>query len=359
MASKSYGVNHGLAVKAWARRLHVEALKRTSFANLQSNRPYSLVHRKDELAKARGDQVTFGLRMQMTGEGRQGSEVLEGHEEALTTFEDAIIINLLRHAARSESSNSISQQRVPFNIRDEMLDAIADWWADTFDTALFNQLCGYTAETRTKRTGNQATVAPDTGHVIRQTSRANDESLVAGDEFTLSMVDKAKELAATATPAIRPADLGGGLKMHVCFLHEYQVTDLRTDAATAGNWFDIQQAAMQGGDVSKNPIFTGALGVYNNTLLLANNRVTNGVHSSTAASVAAARRAVFCGAQAACLAFGQDNSGPNNLTWVEKLFDYDNQLGVAANSIFGLKKTRFNSQDFGVVTLPTYAVAHT
>lgn len=32
-----------------------------------------------------------------------------------------------------------------------------------------------------------------------------------------------------------------------------------------------------------------------------------------------------------------------------------NQLGVAAGCIFGMKKTKFNSVDFGCMTLSTYA----
>jgi hypothetical protein len=40
------------------------------------------------------------------------------------------------------------------------------------------------------------------------------------------------------------------------------------------------------------------------------------------------------------------------------LFDYGNQLGVAAGSIFGVKKSVFNSKDFGVIALDTYAIAH-
>ena len=35
-----------------------------------------------------------------------------------------------------------------------------------------------------------------------------------------------------------------------------------------------------------------------------------------------------------------------------------NQLGVAAGSIFGIKKSVFNSKDFGVIALDTYAIAH-
>jgi len=57
------------------------------------------------------------------------------------------------------------------------------------------------------------------------------------------------------------------------------------------------------------------------------------------------------------MAFGRDD-GPNRYTWVEELFDYGNQLGVSAGSIFGMKKTRFNGADFGDVVMSSYAAAH-
>jgi hypothetical protein len=57
------------------------------------------------------------------------------------------------------------------------------------------------------------------------------------------------------------------------------------------------------------------------------------------------------------LAFGREN-GPDRFTWVEELFDYENELGVAAGSIFGLKKTQFNAQDFATITCSSYAAQH-
>lgn len=68
-------------------------------------------------------------------------------------------------------------------------------------------------------------------------------------------------------------------------------------------------------------------------------------------------RAVFAGAQAGALAFGREE-GKDQFTWSEELFDYGNMLGVSAGSIFGIKKLVFNSNDFGVQTISTYAAPH-
>ena len=56
---------------------------------------------------------------------------------------------------------------------------------------------------------------------------------------------------------------------------------------------------------------------------------------------------------AATIAFGQGMS-MDNMDWTEELFDYGNQLGVAAACIYGLKKSRYNSADYGTVLMNSY-----
>lgn len=354
MAALSYGVNDPLAVKLWSKKLAVEALKETYFGRFLGEDSSALIQTKTESSKGAGDKITVGLRMQLTGAGVSGDGTLEGNEEALVTYTDAIVLDQLRHAVRS--SGRASQQRVPFDLRQESLDGMKDWWADRLDSAFFSQICGNTAQGDTRLTGNQAAVAPDAAHQLWQGASTTDQGLGSSDTFRLALIDKCVERAKTLSPAIRPLKQGGR-DYYVMFLHPYQVTDLRIDAATAGNWFDIQKAAMQGGKIEDNPIFTGALGVYHGVILHEAVRVAPGVHSVNGTAVANTRRAVFCGAQAAMLAFGQDN-GPDKFVWVEELFDYENQLGVSAGTIFGLKKARFNSADFATIVASTYAAAH-
>jgi len=354
MAALSYGVNDPLAVKLWSKKLAVEALKETYFSRFLGETSDSLIQIKTESTKGAGDKITVGLRMQLNGAGVSGDGTLEGNEEALVTYSDSITLDQLRHAVRS--SGRVSAQRVPFDLRQESLDGMKDWWADRLDTAFFNQICGYSAESDSRLTGNQAAVVPDAAHQMWGGTATNDQGLGSSDVFKLSLIDKCVEKAKTLSPAIRPLK-HEGRDFYVMFLHPYQVTDVRLDATTAGSWFDIQKAAMQGGKVSDNPIFTGSLGVYNGVILHESTRITQGVHSANGTAVANTRRGVFCGAQASMIAFGQDN-GPNKFTWVEELFDYENQLGVSAGTIFGLKKSRFNAKDFASVVVSTYAAAH-
>lgn len=348
MAATEYGVNHPLAVKLWAKKLIREALKETFVSRFMGSGSSSLVHVKSEMNKAAGDRIRFGLRVQLTGAGVQGDATLEGNEEALTTYYDDLTINQLRHAVISQGK--MSEQRVPFSVRDEAMSGLKDWLADRFDTSFFNQIGGNTGQADTKYTGNIATIAPSSGRwLFSDGTHTTEASLSTTDVFQLSFIDRAVTTAKVSTPLIRPIKVNG--KDHyVMFLHPYQVHALRTDA-TSGRitWYDAQKARIQGGDTGQgeNPIFNGALGEYNGVVLHESTRIPT--------VVANVYRSVFCGAQAAVMGFGQGNDESGD--WVEKLFDYDNQLGVKAGSIFGLKKTVFNAVDFGTIVMSTRAVA--
>lgn len=354
MATTAYGVNAAEAVKLWSSQLAREALKATWIQKFIGDSSDDILQVFDNTKKGAGDQITVTLRMQLTGDGVQGDGTLEGNEEALTTYTDKLIIDQLRHAVRS--AGKMTQQRIPWSIREEAMMGLKDWWAGRLDLAFFNQVCGNNAITDTKFTGNQATLAPDTNHVFRPTTHTTDETLAAGDEMTLSLIDSVLAIAklggvAGTSPVIRPVKVDGEDR-YVMVIHTNQVTQLRTNTST-GQWLDIQKAAMTGDGSKANPIMTGALGVYNGVVLHESTRITQGVNSTTAVPVANTRRAVLLGAQSGAIGFGQGSSF-ESFDWNEELFDYGNQLGVEAGCIFGLKKLRFNSADFGTVVLGTF-----
>lgn len=349
MAATNFGINHPLAIKLWSEKLFREALKETYISKFIGQGNNSLVQMLTDTQKGAGDKITFGLRMQLAAAGVSGDSTLEGNEEALSFFNDAIYVDQLRNAVRSQGR--MSEQRVPYNMREEARMALSDWMADAMDTSFFNQICGNTGETDTKRTGMQATTAPTTFLVGGGHTTEASLSATTTHAITLRDLDRAVATAKVASPVFKPIRMKGE-DYFVAFVHPYQGYQLRGQT-NSGQWADIQKAAMQGGNITGNPIFTGALGVYNNVIIHESTRIpaTTGASDNTLY-----KRGVFCGAQAAGIAFGQDN-GPNRTTWNEKMFDYGNQLGVAAGVIWGLKKAVFNSADLSVIALPGYAPA--
>lgn len=362
MAVTSYGVNDALAVKLWSKKLAVEVSKATAIAPLIGESSNSIIQLKTETQKGPGDSITFGMRRQLVGDGVTEGGTLEGNEESLTTYSQSLLVNQLRHAVRVKHSGSIDAQRVPFSLREEANNGLVDWYADRMSMGFFLQACGFTGssitfEGRTVTLGgvhylHNTPAAPSTNRVIRAGSQASDQALTSADIFTLDLIDKAVERAKTANPKIRPVRIDGG--DHYCmYIHPYQTTSLRTNTST-GQWLDITKNAEKRG--KDNPLFTGALGVYNNVVLREAEHVTTGVNSSTSAEISTVRRAVLLGAQAVVAGFGQ-NKGPNKYKMTEELFDYENELGVGVDTILGMKKTVFNSEDYGTVVVSTYAAA--
>lgn len=368
MGTTNFAVNDSMAVKLWSKVLDYEALKYTAIAPLIGDDENSIIHRQNATSKGPGDQVTFAIVMQLNQVGFGENDLAEGNGEALTTYSDALVINELMGVVGVKSQITIDQQRVPWNLRSVARNRLSDWYAKRYSTSFFNQVCGYTPAINVLLTGLNAVTAPAATRIIRQSGRASDDLLVAGDTFTLELIDKAKELAITASPMIRPVRFGPGRRengrrdynatledMYVMYLHPYQVTDLRTNTSK-GQWLDITQLAYMGRN-NGNPIYSGAIGVYNGVILRSAFDVTQGV-AAAGTAVTTVRRAVLLGGQAAMMAFGQNN-GPNKLIWNEELFDHRRRLEISALTIHGLKKTRYNSVDYGTVVVSTYAAAHT
>jgi N4-gp56 family major capsid protein len=360
MTYTAFAQNDPMAVKLWSKKLAVEANKSIDIDPLIGKSDASVIQEKEETKKGNGDQVTFGLRMQLKGAGFSSSDVAEGNGEQLGTNSDKVTIDELGHVVGVKSENTIDQQRVPFNLREQARSGLADWFQTRKTVSFFNHVCGFTPANANpfgkKFTANNVVTAPSQGRILRPNGRANDAALVAGDIFTLDLIDKAVELAKTGGQGkkvmIRPVVVNGK-KFYILYLASEQVTSLRTNTA-AGQWLDIQKAAMAGMESSKSPIFSGALGEYNGVILREAQDITPGVSADGTTAVPLTRRAVLLGAQAATIAYGKAG-GDTRYRWNEELLDHKRNLEVSAWAIWGLKKTTYNGDDFGTVVIPTYA----
>ena len=66
-----------------------------------------------------------------------------------------------------------------------------------------------------------------------------------------------------------------------------------------------------------------------------------------------AARALFLGRQAGVIAYG--SPGGLRFTWKEETDDFGNEPVVAAGTILGVSKVKFNERDFGVISVDTAA----
>jgi len=356
MALTEFGTNDSQTVKIWSTLTMREALKNALFKKFLGTSKRSIIQRLTELEKSAGDNVKYDLLMQMTGAGVSGNTKLRDAEEALVYYQDTVTIDQLRNG---HAFQRMTQQRTLHDLRKDAQENLSDWWAAKLDQYMMDYLCG-----NTSRTHGQTAVVPDADHYIvcgdvtnTGTIATDEASLGTNDQIDLMDLDYAKEAAKTITPMIRPTIIEGD-EYYVAVLHEYSLTDIRVVANSSATikWNEIQQYANVRG--LKNPIFSGANGVYNGVIIFSSSRNYNPTGS--------VRRNLFLGAQAGVFAVGnaydkmdQKKLGNDNMmSWYEESDDYGNEKGIAAGMVFGMKTCRFNSKNYGAMVMTAYAASH-
>lgn len=355
MASVKIGTSHNQNVLNWEKFLAREVLKQMQFSAWMGGSSDAGIRIIDDLKRGAGDTVYTSLIMNLDGSGVAGDENLQGQEEDLVTHRQTVTINQLRHAVKT--SGAMSNQRAFWTFAEEARVVLQKYGSNIFDFWGANTLAGNTVETDTNKTGMQSASAPTsaTGNmriIYGPASSTTEASLTAiARGFQLGMIDEAIGIAKTSNPALEPLMTPQGRKW-ICVMHPWQELRLRTDAtANRVTWYDYSRSLIEGGgkDMIMNPA-RGAIGEYNGCLMFSNSRMP-----TPTAALTKTRRAVFFGAQAASMAFGREGGDKNRWKMVNQLEDYGNRKGIGVATISGMKKNVYNSIDFGVIVLSSYA----
>ena len=349
MADWTYQTTDKLSNSRWAKLMMSQYMMDTLIFRFASKDETSMINILDDLQKHAGDNVTYGISQLLQAPGVVDLNTLTGQEESPVTYGDSLYVHELAHAILLVGP--ISDQRILFDRRKTGRNRLADWYAARTDHSGANQLAGYTPQTDIRFTGLQATVA--TTRQILPAGITDAANLTSANTFDITLIDTAELKAKALTTGIRPLKVNGR-SFYVMMMHTAQATDMRKNTSV-GQWLDIQKAAMTGGDVGDNPIFWESLGMYHRTLLHENSRITNAV-ANAGTAVANTKRALFCGAQAATMAFGRAQNDQQRFRWLEELRDFGRQIGIGVSAIWGLKKVIFNAVDFGVAVVDTYGI---
>lgn len=343
------GANEALAVEIWSQMLFVEALNATFINRFMGDTTDSLFVRLTDLERGPGDTIRFDLLTQEAGYGVNDNAELKGSEGAIGYQPSTVIIEQKRHAL---SHYRMSQQRTIHDLRRDAMRNLKDFFARVIDehaaAALVGELQAGALKTDVDDFHGVTLTAPDAAH-------KKDHGATT---FKADHISAAKWNAATITSAnngpIRPIRING-MDWYVMFVHPYQAANLRQDS----DWINAQQNAQLRGDA--NPIFTGALGVYDGVVLHAWNYLPPGATND--------KHAVLCGAGALTVAFGRSFTALDGVTrgttrddgfpvhWVEEIEDYGGQVGIAAGMVYGIKKNIFNSIDYATYRVTTEDVA--
>jgi len=324
--------NANLQPALWRKQLFADVRDNLYMSRFIGDSAQSMIQEMTDVRKEPGTNISFGLGMKLSGAGITADTTLEGSEEAMTDYDEDVAINQLRHGVLL--TGKMDEKKNVYNMRESAKNRLADWWAERIDKEILDKLCGKAASTFS----NTPTAAAATRRVFAGGQSAI-ASLTGAMKMDCKVLDAAKQTAKLASPMVRPLRVGGK-EQYVAILHPYSATDLRQDPV----WNQAQRDAnVRGND---NPIFSGALGVYNGIVVHEHEYIETAADGSGSAPVA---RNILCGQQAGVIAWGAP------VQWVEKSFDYGNQWGISVGAIFGVIKPLFNSLDYGVITMYTAA----
>ena len=369
MAITQISASDAQAVKLFSKMLFRESLGYTQFfKKLLGDTKESVLYWKRDLEKTAGDQIKYDLLLDLVDEGKTGSDLIERNTEALQYKQDAVLIDQQRFGT---GYTRMSEQRSLHDFRNDSKDALKVRFGKWFDYSMFRMFGG---DTTFNFAGNTGTL-PDAYHYYMcgdvtvgdgSGTIEDDEALISNnDQIVLQDLDHMKEKALTAgTNAMRPIRIEGEDYL-VLFLHPYCFTDLRTNVTSSTNttWMDIQMYANRRG--LKNPIFTGAEGVYNGIIIYQTKDVYSPLAVSTTGRV---YRNVLLGAQAGCFATGNPNGKMMNkmlgkdlpMSWSEESYDHGDKMEVVAGIVCGFKKARFadhagTTRDYGCLVASAYS----
>lgn len=350
-----------LAQKKWSGKLFIDTLQKSywnqRFVSTDDNAP---IQRLTDLESAAGDTIQYDLSIQLRGRPVYGDNVAEGTEEDLKFASDEVKIDQMRHPV--SLGGRMTRKRTDHDLRVIGKARLSDYWAKFMDDMFFMYLSGARGVNEDFIEGpayagfaGNAFTAPDNDHLLYPAGITSKAAITTSDTMSRELVERAAVKARMmrakdpTTANMQPIRIDGG-DHYVMVMSPFQEHDLRNEVGERG-WLDVQKAAAAA-EGRNNPIFKGGMGMINNVVLHSHESAVRFNDYGAGNNVAAAR-ALFMGRQAAVIAFG--SQGGLRFTWQEKKADYDNLVTINAGTIMGMKKTRFNGKDFGVLTIDTAA----
>ena len=392
-------VHANLVEQKWSNLMFRHGLANNPLKAFMGTSDNSIIQVDKDFVKVKGDKITFHLRALLSGSGQGDDGTLEGNEESMTFYDNPVTIHERGHAVKV--NGIMTEQRTSIPLRVQGKNALGEWIGRANAADIISALSGVgdpavsgdcTKSFAGQVTGAAAVDAYSSGiETVNLAQYASGEGrasaatfgdrifyggqttagvwqVASGDStldrtshrFGTRVISYVKLMAkATITTAgvavspIRPVKVDGK-DMFLMFISPYQARDLKLETA----WINAQKDANWRG--SKNPLFTGALGVWDGVILhecdLIHFRYGEAGTSDSeffsssddvCSSGVYVARGLFCGAQAGLLAIGKKPS------WKEKMFDYGAKWGISTRMIYGAKKSVFNSRAFGVIAVDT------
>ena len=348
----------------WARKVWRQGRTYAFMNNFLGDGPDSMIQRITELKKdEKGARAVITLLADLKKDGVAGDRTLEGNEEAMSSFDQLIRLDQLRHAVRHEGR--MANQKSVVEFRGNAKNALAFWLADRTDQMAMLTLAGiaYTQNTDGSTRGltnGDLGVLEFAADITPPTAKRR----LRWDATTGTLIPNAATNAVTATDKLqwrtivmlkayakmrRIRPVGGPNGTYHLFVTPMAMASLKKDTEYLEA---LRHAAASG---RANPLFTGKAVEVDGVMIHEYIHVPNTLGLASGSKFGASgtvdgAHLLFCGAQA--LGFADLGTA----YWDEKGFDYDNQQGLSYGKIMGFKKPVFSTmyeadtaEDFGVI----------
>lgn len=350
---------------AWAREVWSAARDQMFIKNFSGKDQNNVIQLVKELTKTeKGDQAIIQLVADLVEDGVRGDDEREGNEEAMQSHSQIITIDQISHGVKNKGE--LADQQTVINFREQGRDKLAYWLAQRCDELAFLTMSGISYSFKNDGSPRTGSVFPGlhfAGDVRAPSSKRSlmwdGTSLQASDtgSITSSFLPSYKMVVMAVAYAkehrIKPL-MAGGKPYYVMFVQPGTLALLKLDPD-----FQRALAGVAAHSGLKSPWFTGATVTMDGAVIHEFNHVfhTKGAAAGQkwgAGGNVNGTRTLLCGAQA----LGMADLGPGK--WVEKLFQYDSQVGLNIAKMLGLLKPQFYSiydrsiEDFGLMSIDHY-----
>lgn len=348
--------------KAWSEVVHQDITTDTEIVSDAVSA--GIIVTKDDLSKGKGDEVKFHFTPRHSGAGFIDDQTATGSESIPTYYQDIVNLHYFREVFAIPDEGTISTQRVTFDLPKQVYITLRNWMKEKMVVGTLNQLAGNVASSITydgttytgatellKITGGNTCTAASTNQIIRANQLSTDTLVAADTTATMSLayILEAERRARVNRPYIKELEGQGDIKYRL-YVHADGYLQMLNDTASPYTMRDIYYNNIAGG---KGATMGKA---FSQTEIIVTDKVPYGVTSTTADTTS--RRAIFCGQEAAALAYGKGFTANGKTTpgflFKEDTTDVQHNRRISIGGMWGVSKAQFNSIDRGTIAITHY-----
>lgn len=387
------GTHTDLVPQKWSKADFKAAFEKNPLLPFMGTSEDAIIQINGDFKKIQGDKITFALRALLTSDGQGDDGSYSGNGEAMTFYD--MSVQLHERGNSVPLNGNMTEQSAYAKLRAKAMAALREWSGMVDGSDLIASLSGLVSKNHVAgcRTGANATDASSAQiETVNQTSltkgatatrwfgggqnssgtieRVATDALIDSEslnlfgtdviEYVHRMATKTVDSSGNAVTPLRPVMIKGG-SYYLMLIDQYQKKQLQNDT----KWKNATQNALPR-SVKDNWIFSGADGIWDGVVI----KTVDKLHRRTGAGGITApeyfdttsdvcnsgktvARALFLGCQAACLAWGKMP------VWKTGYSDppHNTKYEVHTDKIYGVKKSVFNSIDFGCIVCDTIVKA--